>query len=91
MRKQGGLVEDKVLEETTKQTNTKTPRKRKAKTWGDEGFTAQIYYGAYTYTVKFVKEEVIRKFVHQEDESMSVFGGVNCYQQEILICSETTP
>ena len=29
---------------------------RKNKTWGDEGFTTVIKYGAYDYTVKFVSE-----------------------------------
>jgi len=62
----------------------------KKKTWGDEGFTTKIYYGAYTYTLKFVSEEEIRKFVHAEDDGTSVFGGVNCFEQTILICSANT-
>ena len=73
---QGGLVEK---------------RTKKSLTWGDEGFTTQIQYGAYTYTIKFVPEEIIKEFIHSEEEGMSVFGGVNCYQQEILIASGTTP
>ena len=35
-------------------------------------------------------EDKIRKFVQQEDENIRVFGGVNCYEQEILVSSEAT-
>lgn len=68
----------------------KTPPKRKKKTWGEEGFSAKIHYGAYDYTVKFIKEDKIRKFVGQEEEDIRVFGGINCYGQEILVSCETT-
>ena len=64
--------------------------KRKKKTWGEEGFTTKIHYGAYDYTVKFIKEDKIRKFVGQEEENIRVFGGVNCYEQEILVSCEAT-
>ena len=66
-------------------------RKTRKKTWGDEGFSATIQYGAYTYTIKFVSEEEIRKFIKQDDEQMTVFGGVNCFEQTILVCADTTP
>jgi len=52
----------------------------KKKTWGDEGFETTIHYGAYDYTVKFVAEDEIRQFVKEDNEDISVFGGVNCYK-----------
>jgi len=52
----------------------------KKKTWGESGFVTKINYGAYEYTLKFVPEETIRKFVHAEDDGSSVFGGVNCFE-----------
>ena len=72
--KRGGLVE----------------RKTKKKNWGDEGFVTDIHYGAYTYTLKFVPEEEIRKFIKQDNEEMTVFGGVNCFEQTILVCADAT-
>ena len=63
----------------------------KKKTWGENGFTTKIYFGAYEYTLKFVPEEEIRKFVHAEDDGQSVFGGINCFEQSILICCDNTP
>ena len=66
-------------------------RKTRKKTWGDEGFTGTLQYGAYDYTVKFVTEKEIRKFVGAPDnEETRVFGGVNCYEQTILISSEAS-
>ena len=62
----------------------------KKKTWGDEGFTTTIQYGAYSYTIKFVPEEEIKKFIHSDDDGMTCFGGVNCFKQTILICANTT-
>jgi Zn-dependent peptidase ImmA (M78 family) len=63
----------------------------KKKTWGDEGFETTIHYGAYDYTVKFVAEEEIRQFVKEDNEDISVFGGVNCYKQMILVSAGSTP
>lgn len=63
----------------------------KKKTWGDEGFETTIHYGAYDYTVKFVAEDEIRQFVKEDNEDISVFGGVNCYKQMILVSAESTP
>jgi Zn-dependent peptidase ImmA (M78 family) len=63
----------------------------KKKTWGDEGFQTVIHYGAYDYTVKFVPEEEIRQFVKEDNEDISVFGGVNCYKQTILVSADSTP
>lgn len=60
------------------------------KTWGDEGFVATIQYGAYEYSIKFVPEDKIREFVGEKEENMRVFGGVNCYDQTILISSEAS-
>ena len=78
------------MEEKEQKLQKSTPVKRRKKTWGDEGFVTKVQYGAYDYTVKFIKEENIRKFVGQEDENIRVFGGINCYEQEILISSEAS-
>jgi len=60
------------------------------KNWGEEGFKTKIYYGAYSYELKFLTEDKIRKFVGQTEDNVRVFGGVNCYEQEILISSEAS-
>ena len=65
-------------------------RKARNRAWGSEGFTTDIHYGAYTYTIKFVPEKEIREFIKQEDEQMTVFGGVNCFEQMILVSADTT-
>ncbi len=31
-----------------------TPKKRKVKTWGDEGFVGKVQYGCFDYDVRFV-------------------------------------
>ena len=40
--------------------------------------------------MKFLTEDKIRQFVGQNDDNVRVFGGVNCYEQQILISSEAS-
>ena len=60
------------------------------KTWGDDGFVATVQYGAYEYSVKFVSEDKIKEFTDQKEEGVRVFGGVNCYEQTILVSADAS-
>ena len=60
------------------------------KTWGDDGFVATVQYGAYEYSVKFVPEDKIKEFTDQKGEDVRVFGGVNCYEQTILVSADAS-
>lgn len=60
------------------------------KTWGDDGFVATVQYGAYEYSVKFVSEDKIKEFTDQKGEDVRVFGGVNCYEQTILVSADAS-
>ena len=62
----------------------------KKKTWGEEGFTTTVQYGAYDYKVIFVSEEKIKEFTDQKGEDVRVFGGVNCYEQTILVSADAS-
>ena len=50
------MEEEKVVEK-------KPIKKRKVKTWGDNGFVGKIQYGCYEYTVKFLPEEEVIKYI----------------------------
>ena len=60
------------------------------KTWGDDGFVATVQYGAYEYSVRFVSEDKIKEFTDQKGEDVRVFGGVNCYEQTILVSADAS-
>ena len=62
----------------------------KKKTWGDDGFVATVQYGAYDYKVMFVSEDKIKEFTDQKGEDVRVFGGVNCYEQTILVSADAS-
>ena len=36
---------------------------KKSKTWGDNGFTAKIQFGCYEYTIKFLPEKDVIKYI----------------------------
>lgn len=53
-----------------------TKRKRKVKTWGDDGFSTKVSYGCFDYAVKFMPEEKIKFYIGANDSS-NVFGAIN--------------
>ena len=80
-------MEEKVLNAGLE--NKKTPRRRKVKSWGDEGFVGKIQYGAFDYSVEFVPEEKIKEIIGSEEDN-NVYGAINQFQQVIYIASDTT-
>lgn len=46
-------MEDKIIKETS-------PKKKRVKTWGDEGFIGKVHYGCFDYDVRFVPQDVIK-------------------------------
>lgn len=62
----------------------------KKKTWGEEGFITTVQYGAYDYKVIFVSEDKIKEFTDQKEDNIRVFGGVNCYEQTILVSADAS-
>ena len=80
-------MEEKVLNAGLE--NKKTPRRRKVKSWGDEGFVGKIQYGAFDYSVEFVPEEKIKEIIGSEEDK-NVYGAINQFQQIIYISSDST-
>ena len=80
-------MEEKVLEK--KLENKKSPKRRKVKSWGDEGFVGKIQYGAFDYSVEFVPEKKIKEIIGDEGDN-NVYGAINQFQQVIYIASDTT-
>lgn len=64
-------------------------KKRKVKTWGDNGFVGKIQFGCYEYTVKFLPEKEVVKYIDQTP-SPRTYGAICCDDQLILISSELT-
>ena len=48
------------MEDTKKKV---TPKKRKVKSWGDNGFVGKVHFGCYEYTVKFLPELEVIKYI----------------------------
>ena len=76
------MEEEKIVE-------SKPIKKRKAKTWGDNGFVGKVQYGCYEYTVKFLTEAEVVKYIDQTP-SPRTYGAICCDDQLILISSELT-
>jgi hypothetical protein len=57
--KHGGLVEETKVEVEKKVV----PKKRKVKSWGDNGFVGKIQFGCYEYTVKFLPEKDVVAYI----------------------------
>ena len=76
------MEEEKVIEK-------KPIRRKKVKTWGDNGFVGKIQYGCYEYTVKFLPEAEVVKYIDQIP-SPRTYGAICCDDQLILISSELT-
>ena len=53
-----------------------TKKKRKVKTWGDDGFSTKISYGCFDYAVKFMPEEKIKIIINASDGS-NIFGAID--------------
>ncbi len=64
-------------------------KKRKVKTWGDNGFVGKVQFGCYEYTVKFLTEAEVVKYIDQTP-SPRTYGAICCDDQLILISSELT-
>lgn len=64
-------------------------KKRKVKTWGDNGFVGKIQFGCYEYTVKFLPEKEVVRYIDQTP-SPRTYGAICCDDQLILISSELT-
>lgn len=78
----GGIVEEKKI--------VATKRKRKLKSWGDEGFSTKISYGCFDYEVKFLPEEKIKILIGANDGS-NIYGAIDQFEQLVYIASDTTP
>ena len=77
------------MEETLLQSKPKTIKKRKVKTWGDEGFVGKIQYGAFDYTILFIPQDQIKEEIQSLDDSR-VFGAIDQFGQIIYIASDVT-
>jgi len=64
-------------------------KKRKVKTWGDNGFVGKVQFGCYEYTVKFLPEKEVVRYIDQTP-SPRTYGAICCDDQLILISSELT-
>ena len=59
------MEEEKVIEK-------KPIRRKKVKTWGDNGFVGKIQYGCYEYTVKFLPEAEVVKVYRPDSVSKNI-------------------
>ena len=59
--------------------NKKSPKRRKVKSWGDEGFVGKIQYGAFDYSVEFIPEHKIKEILGDEGDN-NVYGAINQFQ-----------
>ena len=80
----GGLVEEEKVEKKV------TPKKRKVKSWGDNGFVGKVQFGCYEYTVCFLPEKDVIKYIDQ-GSSQKTYGAICCDDQTILVSSDLTP
>ena len=67
----------------------KPVKKRKIKSWGDDGFVGRVQFGCFDYDVRFVPEEKIKQEIGQSDD-MNVFGAINQFDQIIYIASDSS-
>ena len=79
-----GDVEDKIIKETS-------PKKKRVKTWGDEGFIGKVHYGCFDYDVRFVPQDEIKQKIDSEEEATTIFGAINQFEQMIYIASDSSP
>ena len=70
-------MEEKVLD--AKLENKKSPKRRKVKSWGDEGFVGKIQYGAFDYSVEFIPQDKIKEIIEADDDS-NIYGAINQFQ-----------
>ena len=85
LRKQiGGVVEEeKVLVEK------KEPKRKKVKTWGDDGFIGKVQFGCYEYKVQFLPEKKVAEYIDQAPAPRT-YGAICCDDQTILVSSDLT-